>query len=378
MPDEFTAYFGFSFSNCCAADVRGQYWLTDSPRFPTFTMIVLSYTKHKIAMKHFIQYTCLLIALACFGCADDNDDLADSNAELFEEQQQTIDQYLQERNIVTQENASGIHYRVLTENSSGTTPQPGNTVNLYYRIEQLDGQLVDALEDSSGRLPVTYTFKYASTTPQDIHLIVPISLDEIVSLMKEGEEYEFYLPSAWAYLDLSLTNRIDANAIVRARISLANVFSRAEQRQAEDQRISAYLAENNLTDPDSLTSGVYYVQTRAGNDTTTIVAGNRVQLRYTGTLLDGTVFDSNAGQDREPFNFTVGQVEFIEGFSLAIRQMSEGEKGTVVIPSHAAYGQGVMAIPYEMVNVLIDQNSPFRQIPPYSPLRFDIEIVSVE
>ncbi len=326
-------------------------------------------------MKQIIRHLGLLIALFAFGCEDDADNAANPNTERFEQQQQTIDQYLTDQGIATQENEAGIHYRVLTANSSGATPQPGNVVNLYYRIEQLDGQLIDVLEDSSGMLPVTYTFRYTSTTG-GFHLTVPVSLDEVVGLMKEGEEYEFYLPSDWAYLNYSLANRIDANAIVRARVSLAEVLSPAEQRQVEDERIQSYLTENNLTDPDSLASGVYYVQTEAGDDTT-IVAGDRVQLRYTGTLLDGSVFDSNVDQDRDPLEFTVGQGSLIEGFLQGVQQMSEGEKGTVVIPSHAAYGQGVMAIPYEMISLLIE-NSPFLRIPPYSPLRFDIEILSVD
>ena len=326
-------------------------------------------------MKQIIRHLGLLIALFAFGCEDDADNATNPNTERFEQQQQTIDQYLTDQGIATQENEAGIHYRVLTANSSGATPQPGNVVNLYYRIEQLDGQLIDVLEDSSGMLPVTYTFRYTSTTG-GFHLTVPVSLDEVVGLMKEGEEYEFYLPSDWAYLNYSLANRIDANAIVRARVSLAEVLSPAEQRQVEDERIQSYLTENNLTDPDSLASGVYYVQTEAGDDTT-IVAGDRVQLRYTGTLLDGSVFDSNVDQDRDPLEFTVGQGSLIEGFLQGVQQMSEGEKGTVVIPSHAAYGQGVMAIPYEMISLLIE-NSPFLRIPPYSPLRFDIEILSVD
>ena len=78
-----------------------------------------------------------------------------------------------------------------------------------------------------------------------------------MSLMRAGEVYEFYLPSAWAYLDYTLTDIIPANAIVRAQIRLAEVLTSDEQRHAEDERIRTYLARNGLTHFDTLASGVY-------------------------------------------------------------------------------------------------------------------------
>ncbi len=90
------------------------------------------------------SYLLLLLAVGTLaGCLSDDADVSNPGAELFEQQQQTIEQYLTERTIATQQNAAGIHYRVLTENDSGASPQAGNIVNLYYRIEQLDGRLID-------------------------------------------------------------------------------------------------------------------------------------------------------------------------------------------------------------------------------------------
>ncbi|MFD2110822.1 FKBP-type peptidyl-prolyl cis-trans isomerase [Thiorhodococcus fuscus] len=65
--------------------------------------------------------------------------------------------------------------------------------------------------------------------------------------------------------------------------------------------------------------------------------GNTVKIHYTGTLDDGTVFDSSNG--REPLEFTLGTGGVIPGFESAVTGMSVGETKTVTIPPEQAYGQ---------------------------------------
>lgn len=64
--------------------------------------------------------------------------------------------------------------------------------------------------------------------------------------------------------------------------------------------------------------------------------GDTVKVHYTGTLEDGTVFDSS--RDREPLQFTLGKGQLIKGFENAVLGMSIGETKTVTIPSNEAYG----------------------------------------
>lgn len=64
--------------------------------------------------------------------------------------------------------------------------------------------------------------------------------------------------------------------------------------------------------------------------------GDVVQVHYTGTLADGTVFDSSI--DREPIEFTLGTGQMIPGFENAVLGMKVGGKKTVTIPSNEAYG----------------------------------------
>lgn len=65
--------------------------------------------------------------------------------------------------------------------------------------------------------------------------------------------------------------------------------------------------------------------------------GDTVKIHYTGTLDDGTVFDSSEGHD--PLEFTLGSGQVIVGFEEAVTGMGSGEKKQVTIPADKAYGQ---------------------------------------
>lgn len=69
---------------------------------------------------------------------------------------------------------------------------------------------------------------------------------------------------------------------------------------------------------------------------TQVKPGDRVRIHYTGTLSDGTTFDSSHG--REPLAFTVGAGEIIPGLDAALPGMSAGDRKTVEVPCAEAYG----------------------------------------
>ena len=64
--------------------------------------------------------------------------------------------------------------------------------------------------------------------------------------------------------------------------------------------------------------------------------GDQVSVHYTGTLADGTVFDSSRGLD--PLVFTLGTGQVIVGFEEAVLGMQPGEVRQTTIPSDQAYG----------------------------------------
>jgi peptidylprolyl isomerase len=65
--------------------------------------------------------------------------------------------------------------------------------------------------------------------------------------------------------------------------------------------------------------------------------GDYVQLHYTGSLTDGTVFDSSEG--RSPLEFQVGGGGIIQGFNDAVIDMDLDEEKKVVLTPDQAYGE---------------------------------------
>ncbi len=80
-------------------------------------------------------------------------------------------------------------------------------------------------------------------------------------------------------------------------------------------------------------------------------AGDTVRIHYTGTLSDGSTFDSSAGRD--PLEFTLGSGQVIPGFDKAVDGMTVGDQKTVEIPADDAYGQrdpnGMQSFPRDKV-----------------------------
>lgn len=79
------------------------------------------------------------------------------------------------------------------------------------------------------------------------------------------------------------------------------------------------------------------MSTNNTNNTNTVEDGSTVQVHYTGTLNDGTVFDSSYTRDK-PIDFQVGSGMMIPGFNNAVVGMSVGEKKKVSLTPDEAYG----------------------------------------
>lgn len=93
--------------------------------------------------------------------------------------------------------------------------------------------------------------------------------------------------------------------------------------------------------------------------------GDTVSIHYTGTLEDGTVFDSSV--EREPLQFELGSGQVIKGFDSGITGMSVGEKKSLVIPPEEAYG---------LVNPELVSELPRDQFPDNIKLEKDLVLQS--
>jgi peptidylprolyl isomerase len=74
----------------------------------------------------------------------------------------------------------------------------------------------------------------------------------------------------------------------------------------------------------------------SGSGERVVKDGDTVSVHYTGSLQDGTIFDSSRGRD--PLTFTVGAGQMITGFDNAVRGMKVNEVKTVTLPPEQAYG----------------------------------------
>jgi len=89
---------------------------------------------------------------------------------------------------------------------------------------------------------------------------------------------------------------------------------------------------------------------------------NKVVVNYTGTLEDGSVFDSSLNPDREPFTFTLGVGSVIKGWDLGVKGMKVGGKRKLTIPSDLGYGD----------------KGAGNLIPPGATLIFEVELLEVK
>jgi peptidylprolyl isomerase len=90
-----------------------------------------------------------------------------------------------------------------------------------------------------------------------------------------------------------------------------------------------------------------------------VIKGALVICHYTGTLSDGSVFDSSIERGR-PFQFVIGSKRVIQGWDIGVMGMREGGKRKLEVPTSLGYGERAIG-----------------RIPPHSDLFFEIEVLEV-
>lgn len=141
---------------------------------------------------------------------------------------------------------------------------------------------------------------------------------------------------------------------------------------AEEGKISNYVQQNNL-EPLKTASGLQYVIIEEGNGEKPM-AGDTVEVNYTGALTNGDVFDTsikevaesnsiyNAMRPYEPAKFAIGVRQVIAGWDEGLLLLPKGSKAKLIIPSELGYGE---------------RGDMRGTIPPFAPLVFDIELIDV-
>ena len=136
----------------------------------------------------------------------------------------------------------------------------------------------------------------------------------------------------------------------------ANKQAKTERQMAAGRQ---FLAENAKKEGVIVTpSGMQYKVLKQGDGQVPQVS-DKVKVHYEGRLIDGTVFDASSKHGTEPATFQPNQV--IKGWTEALTMMPVGSKWQLYIPQELAYGARQAG-----------------QIPPYSTLIFDVELVEIE
>lgn len=99
---------------------------------------------------------------------------------------------------------------------------------------------------------------------------------------------------------------------------------------------------------------------QAGDGESFPKAGDMLTMHYTGTLADGSQFDSSVSRGK-PFQFVIGIGQVIKGWDEGVQQMSLGEKSMLKISSDYGYGS---------------RGAP-GAIPPNADLNFEVELLAI-
>lgn len=259
---------------------------------------------------------------------------------------------------------SGLYFNKI-KSGNGPKVKDGMFLTFDFEIRNLDGSLIY----SSIEANYPGSFEYGKRFDTE-------GLMQALSMMRQGDEVELINPSSLAFGEAGRPGMIEPYTPLHYFVRLTSVQTKAEhekeleakRKQEEAQKealkmqepsiIAKYIADNEITVKPT-ESGLYFISTQEGTGEQP-VAGDKVKVHYTGTLLDGTKFDSSLDRD-QPFEFVLGQGQVIKGWDEGIMMMKVGGKATLILPSSIAYGD----------------RQAGAVIKPYSPLKFDVELLEI-
>lgn len=270
-------------------------------------------------------------------------------------------------------------------------------VLVNYETRDLDGNILDSNREQTAKQLGTYSQSYpygprilargaGNTSP---------GVDEVLSMMSPGQRVNVVIPG---WLASASSVRYETEKDYRDKVTGVTGFYDLELLSPVKD-IDAYQVENilaaakklygkDLAPSDSLVYGLYYIQTKAPDDTAAFDATDKVLINYTGKFLSGQAFDTTLKDTAKVHNIYNASTEYstktinwsnkfeeltmgesdsdagslITGFKYALFKMKKGEKGVALFISSLGYGASG------------SQGS----IPGYTPLIFELETLDTK
>ncbi len=256
---------------------------------------------------------------------------------------------------------SGLKYRFIEKYSGRIAPENGKLMSLRMTYGTTDSLFFDSNKSDGNTMILPMQ---ASSFPGDFY--------EMMGMMHLGDSVVFYLdaePFFTKTVDFpqvpDFAKDVD-ELIFHVKIMKIQTEEEIEQekevlisemKNSESDRIEEYVTKMNITTKPTK-SGLYVIVEKEGSGPKP-KKGDRVKVHYTGTLLDGTKFDSSVDRG-EPFVFNIGG-RVIGGWNEGIAMLNVGSKAKLIIPSSLGYGE----------------RGAGKNIPPFTPLIFDVELIDI-
>ena len=251
---------------------------------------------------------------------------------------------------------NGVKYRIITDNTEGRSVDGDSNAVMYMNyklaVESTDSTLVET---------------FSKNNPVYIPVNEP-NFRKAFELLSVGDSAELLVNADTFFMNSFGQSRpafIKEGDNIKFTVKIVDIMNQQEIMKKEQEDMAKLqqtdsLAFNQLisTLPDAkkTASGLYYVVEKTGKGKAA-KKGDKVQVLYKGTLLNGQVFDENL---KEGISFPVGLGQVIPGWDEMLQLMKEGDKIKAIIPWNLAYGPR--------------GNGP---IPPFSTLVFEMELVKV-
>ncbi|MBQ7984830.1 MAG: FKBP-type peptidyl-prolyl cis-trans isomerase [Bacteroidales bacterium] len=261
---------------------------------------------------------------------------------------------------------SGFSFKRCTNHDSAPKASVGDVIYGEMKILLNDKQPVASTYGSPGRMFVIGKSEVGS-------------IDEFLLTLHVGDSAVMTVPAdSMSQCTSNIVTRPGDKLYIYMTVS--QIISRSEissqqrevieRQKAEEESLTDYVL-NNYSRANRMESGLFYLSKYEGQGAK-VQYGKRIYVNYSVKDTSGKLYDTNVEQVAKdnsvyypqrlykPFDFILGDDALIAGWTEGLSYMHVGGKATLVIPSKLAYGETGMG-----------------QIPPYTPLVFEISVVNM-